>query len=188
MDYKSTFTKLATDNIKRNGLTDLLAWLEKSDFFTAPASTRYHDAFEGGLCRHSVTVCNHLMRLNAFYGDDYTLESVAIVSLFHDLCKVGFYKVDTRNVKDDQGVWHKVPCYKIEEDFPFGGHGSKSLYLVQNFMKLQPEEAVAINCHMGAWDTSQYGNPSKAYETYKLAWLLHVADEAATYIREEEDY
>lgn len=187
MGYKNTFTQLALDNIKRNGLTDLLAWLEKSDFYTAPASTRYHDAFEGGLCKHSIEVCRHLMRLSEFYGDSYPLESLTIVGLFHDLCKIGLYKTDFRNVKDEQGVWHKVPCYRHEEDFPFGGHGSKSVYLVQNFMKLDPEEAVAINCHMGAWDTSTYGNPSKAFETYKLAWLLHVADEAATYLNEEDN-
>lgn len=186
---KEQFESLVFENIKRDGIVSLMSWLSRSDFYTAPASTRYHGAYEGGLCEHSIDVYRQLVALNKFYCTSCSDESVAIVSLFHDICKVGVYKPDSRNVKDAAGVWHKVPCYKHDEDFPFGGHGSKSVYLIQNFMKLDPHEAVAINCHMGAWDMSSYSNPSRAYEVFPLAWLLHVADEAATYLkREEEEY
>ena len=107
---------------------------------------------------------------------------MALCALLHDVCKADCYVQDFRNVKDERGVWHRVPCYKFEEKFPFGGHGSKSLYLVQHFVELSPEEAAAINCHMGMYDSSSYSKPGPVYDTNVLAWLLHVADEAATYI------
>ena len=186
-DIKAEFLTEAAI-IKREGIKDLMAWLESTDFFTAPSSSRYHGAFEGGLAMHSLNVYRRLKDLNEFYdmdGAGCSRESEAIVALFHDLCKVGCYKVSSRNVKNDKtGQWEKVPFYKFEEDFPFGGHGSKSVYLVQHFMNLEPEEAAAINCHMGSWDTSNYGRPGDVFQTNKLAWLLHVADEAATYIDE----
>lgn len=186
MDIKKEFLQIARQHIQRDGIDNLLNWLESTDFFTAPASSRYHGAHEGGLVMHSLNVYRRLKDLNEFYDTDgagCSRESEAIVALFHDLCKVGLYKVSTRNVKNDKtGQWEKVPFYKHEEDFPFGGHGSKSLYLVQYFMRLSPEEAAAINCHMGPWDRQDYGKPGQVYESNRLAWLLHVADEAATYI------
>ena len=181
MDLKSEFTQIATENIHRNGLTDLMAWLETTDFYSAPASTRFHGAFEGGLLQHSLNVYVQLRKLCKFFDCKASDESVAIVSLFHDLCKVGCYKTEMRWRKDANNQWEQYPTYKHDEDFVYGGHGSKSVFLVQNFMKLEPDEAAAINCHMGAWDKSEYGNPSPVYERNKLAWLLHVADEAATY-------
>ena len=82
-------------------------------------------------------------------------------------------------------VWVKRPFYKFQEDFAYGGHGSKSVFQIMKYIDLTEEEAVAINCHMGFADRSpgdySLGN---AYEQYPLAWLLHVADESATYIRE----
>ena len=186
MDKKEEFKSVVDLAIDREGIDDLMGWLEETDFYTAPASTRYHGAHEGGLVEHSLAVYDRLVGLVNFYSnedsDPIYNESLAIVSLFHDLCKVNCYKPDTRNVKDDKGVWHKVPCYKYEEQFPFGGHGSKSVYLVQHFMHLDPEEAAAINCHMGQFDATTYSNPSPVYSQNKLAWLLHVADEAATFI------
>lgn len=185
MSVKEEFLKIAVREIGRPGISDLLSWLEGTDFYTAPASSRYHGAFEGGLAMHSLNVYVRLKELSEVYWDDGPIprESLAIVALFHDLCKVGCYKVSTRNVKNDQtGQWEKVPFYKHEEDFPFGGHGSKSVYLVQHFMKLEPHEAAAINCHMGAWDRHDYGDPGRVFENNRLAWMLHVADEAATYI------
>ena len=189
MDIKKEFLQIARQHIQRDGIDDLLNWLESTDFFTAPASSRYHGAFEGGLAMHSLNVYRRLKDLTVFYGceegntEDINMESVAIVALFHDLCKVGYYKASTRNVKNDAtGQWEKVPFYKIEEEFAFGGHGSKSMYLVQHFIMLSPGEAAAINCHMGPWDRQDYGKPGQVYESNRLAWLLHVADEAATYI------
>ncbi len=165
--------------IKREGIENLLKWLEKSDFYTAPASTKYHEAYEGGLVEHSVKVYEELVRLNEVYKLPYSEETLAIVSLFHDVCKVGSYIVSTRNVKDEKtGTWHKEPFYQFEENFCFGGHGSKSVYQIQYFMKLTPEEATAINCHMGA-----NGNDYSVYDAFRmfpLAFLLHTADTAAT--------
>lgn len=187
MDFKSEFTRIVMDNIHRNGLTDLMAWLESTDFYSAPASTRYHGAFEGGLVMHSLNVYSQLKRLCNWFGSEASNESIAIVSLFHDLCKIGFYKPVLRWRKDANNQWEQYATWQIEEDFAYGGHGSKSVYLVQNFMKLTPEEASAINCHMGQFDATQYSNPSEVYNRNLLAWLLHVADEAATYISEKED-
>ena len=146
---KQEFLTLCRENIKRDGLEDLLGWLQKSDFFTAPASTRYHGAYEGGLCEHSLDVYHMAKKAIAGYELELTEESVVVATLFHDLCKVNFYKKDVRNQKIN-GTWQEVPCYTIEEKYCFGGHGSKSVYLVQQFMKLKTDEAAAINCHMGA--------------------------------------
>ena len=182
MNPKEEFTRIAFANIKRNGLTDLLAWLEGTDFYTAPASTRYHGAREEGLVMHSLNVYSNLKRLCQWYNCEASDESIAIASLFHDLCKIGCYKTEMRWRKDEYNQWEQYPTYTFREDFAFGGHGSKSVYLVQNFMKLTPEEASAINCHMGQFDATTYSNPSEVYNRNLLAWLLHIADEAATFI------
>lgn len=185
MNLQQEFEQLARKHIHRDGLNELLAWLASTDFYKAPASTRYHGAHEGGLVLHSLNVFKRLRDLNDFYADvmNYDTETMAVVSLFHDLCKVDYYKVSTRNAKNEvTGQWEKVPYYAYEEKFPFGGHGSKSMYLVMNFIRLSPVEAAAINCHMGAWDASPYGKPGDVFNDNLLAWELHVADEAATYI------
>lgn len=184
---KDRFCEIYKKYIKRPGADNLFNWLHETDFFTAPASTRFHGNHEGGLCEHSVHVWEELVRLLRVYPEIKTNgETVAIVSLLHDLCKVGCYKQELRNKKEG-GVWRSVPVYVFNEDFCYGGHGSKSVFLAQKFMELTPEEAVAINCHMGPWDRSpgdySLGN---AYEQYPLAWLLHVADESAAYIVEVE--
>lgn len=168
--------------VGREGVLDLWEWLQGTDFLRAPASTRYHGAHEGGLVEHSLAVHDRLMQLDEDFGFDLSADSMALCALLHDVCKVGCYRADTRNVKDERGTWHKVPCYRFEEEFPFGGHGSKSVYLIQHFVALEPEEAAAINCHMGQFDATQYSNPSPVYGSNPLAWLLHVADEAATYV------
>ena len=187
MDTKRVFIELVRTYIDRAGIDDLVAWLETTDFFTAPASTKYHGAYEGGLVMHSLNVHSQLKKLCHFYECEASLESIAIVALFHDLCKIGTYKVEMRWRKNDQNQWEQYPTFVRKEDFKFGGHGSKSVYLIQHFMPLDPEEAAAINCHMGQWEATQYGNPSEVYEVNRLAWLLHVADEAATYINDKEE-
>lgn len=184
---KERFIELYTTYITRPGADQLLAWIESTDFFTAPASTRFHGNYEGGLAEHSVNVWEELIRLLKAYPEvRVTAETAAIVSLLHDLCKIGCYKIELRNVKEGN-VWVKRPHYIFDEDFCYGGHGSKSVYLAQKYMSLTNEEAVAINCHMGFSDRSPgdfcLGN---AYEHYPLAWLVHVADESATYIREKK--
>lgn len=180
---KETFLEAINKNIKRDGIENLVNWLCQTDFFTAPASTRYHGSYEGGLAEHSLAVYNRLVDLvNHLEPDVWSQESIAIVALFHDVCKIGVYKTELRWRKDQYNRWEQYPTYKFDEDFKFGGHGSKSMFLVQNFIQLTPEEATAINCHMGQWDATTYSNPTSAYEANHLAWLLHVADEAADFI------
>ena len=182
---KQEFLTICRSCIQREGVEDLLGWLEKADFFTAPASTHYHGAYSGGLCQHSIDVYQYAKRLLFLMDKAPSEESVAIACLFHDLCKVNLYRVDKRNQKIN-GEWKEVPYYVIDEKFHFGGHGGKSVFLIQQFMKLTTEEAAAINCHMGFSD----GNPNavrdvgNAYHQFPLAWIVHVADEAATFLLE----
>ena len=187
MDLKLEFGKIVDRHILREGIDDLMQWLYNTDFFTAPASTRFHGSYEGGLVVHSMNVYSQLKKLCKWYDVDASDESIAIVSLFHDLCKVGYYKVELRWRKDKNNQWEQYPTWKHDEDFCYGGHGAKSVFLIQNFMKLTPEEASAINCHMGQFDATVYSNPTAVYERNTLAWLLHVADEAATYLMEGEN-
>lgn len=179
---KETFIACCRENISREGLDALLDWLEKSDFFRAPASSRYHGAYAGGLCEHSLDVFQYARQLTESFKLPLKTEALAVSSLFHDVCKVNFYKEDTRNQKIN-GEWQAVPFYSIEERFAFGGHGSKSVFLVERFMRLTLEEAVAINCHMGF---SEGGNASmnigRSYEQFPLAWVIHAADEASIYL------
>lgn len=184
MDPKEEFKRIVKDNINREGIGDLMDWLDNTDFYTAPASTRYHGAHENGLVLHSLNVYCQLKKLVKAYELDVTDESVAIVALFHDLCKTGCYKTEMRWRKDANDKWEQYATYKFEEDFAFGGHGSKSVYLLMYYMKLAPWEASAINCHMGQWDATQYSNPTEVYCRNTLAWLLHVADEAADFLLE----
>lgn len=174
-----TFEEIYTAHIKRVGSAELLNWLKSTDFFTAPGSTRFHDCYSGGLAEHSVRVYDELVRLAKAYPEvKITRETAAIVALLHDVCKAGCYKTEMRNRKNDFGQWEKYPVYTFKEDFAFGGHGSKSVYLIQKFMKLTDEEAVAINCHMGV----ENGNfaVNDAYRAYPLAFLVHTADMAST--------
>ena len=185
MTNKERFLSLCS-NIKRDGIQDLLDWLERSDFYTAPASTRFHGCHEGGLLQHSLNVYDEMKRLIAVYPEiEASEETIIIVSLFHDLCKVNFYATEKRNRKNDKGQWESYDSYTIKEKFCFGGHGSKSMFIAQSFFKLKPEEAVAINCHMGASEGDKY--VFGAYEKNWLAWLLHVADESASYILESKE-
>ena len=183
MTDKQRFLEICNTEIKREGLPKLLDWLERSDFYEAPASTKYHGNYAGGLLKHSLNVYDELVRLLAAYPEvQASEESVIIVSLFHDLCKVNMYGTEKRNRKDANGKWESYDAYTSDEKFHYGGHGSKSVFILQNYLKITAEEAVSINCHMSCWD----GNTSvgAAYEQYPLAWLLHVADESATYIKE----
>ncbi len=184
---RERFVELYTTYIKRPGADSLLSWLDQGDFYTAPASTRFHGDHEGGLCEHSIHVWEELVRLLKAYPEvKVSAETAAIVTLLHDLCKIGCYKTELRNQKVN-GIWVQKPVYVFDEDFNYGGHGSKSVFLIQNHMHLTETEAVAINCHMGSWDRSPSDySLGGAYEQTPLAWLVHVADESATYIRENK--
>lgn len=187
---KSTFLMLARDDIKRDGIEALLSWLEASDFFTAPASTKFHLSEEGGLCAHSINVYERLVRLcEVEWGEDgFNRESVAIIGLFHDLCKTNIYKVEMRNVKEN-GEWVQKPYFTVDDSLPYG-HGEKSVYMLSGFMKLTREEAMAINWHMGGFDLRvQAGSYdySKAYNKYPLALMVHLADMQATFLDESTE-
>lgn len=179
---KQAFLQLCRTEIHREGLEDLLSWLQKADFFTAPASTRYHGAYLGGLCQHSLDVYDYALRVAELYDGELSREEIAVAALMHDLCKVNFYKEDYRNQKIN-GEWRQVPYYSIDEKFVYGGHGAKSVFLCERFMRLTLNEAVAINCHMGmAPGGDAVRDSSNAYESCPLAWVIHVADEAACYL------
>lgn len=189
-ELKARFLNIYGETITRDGANDLLQWLNESDFFVAPASTRFHGSHEGGLLEHSLNVYDCLKRNieRANLQDTYSPENIAISALLHDICKVNFYKKGYRNVKDDKtGEWHKKEVYEIEEKFPCGEHADKSIIIVQNFMRLEPEEILAIRAHMGGWDTAARGGKDfvgKIFERSKLAVLLHFADMEATYFME----
>ena len=189
MNAKEEFLEIFYD-IEREGADKLLEWLEKSDFFTAPASGRRHSNFRGGLCQHSVFVYKRLVKLlECEYGSGWAKkvspESVAIVGLLHDVCKVGTYTEDVRNVKVD-GRWEQKPYWKYEDTLPYG-HGEKSVYMLSAFIRLTREEALAINWHMGGFDARMQNGGSAmgdVYYKYPLAFFAHLADLSATYLDE----
>ena len=191
MTDKERFIQIYTENIKREGADKLLDFLEnKSDFFTAPASTRYHNAFEGGLLRHSLNVyecmCAYMerRRVKEQYSLSASEETIAIVALLHDVCKVNFYKVSFRNSKNEKtGQWEKVPYYEINDTLPYG-HGEKSVYMISGFMRLSREEAMAIRWHMGFSGIEDKNSIGKALEMFPLAFALSVADMEASYFLE----
>ena len=180
---KTQFLQIARSNIHRDGIEDLLAWLQQEDFFEAPASTKYHGNYPGGLCQHALDVYELALKTAKAYDLQLNLESLTISAFFHDLCKVDFYRLGWRTVKAD-GRTDQVPAYTIEEQFNFGGHGSKSVFLVERRMHLTDEEAMAINCHMGFSDVSdrEMRSISQVYKHCPLAWVIHVADEAAAFV------
>ena len=187
MSVKEEILEICRRDIHREGIEKVLSWLETSDFFTAPASTKYHGNFEGGLAQHSLYVYKELNKILQCYGLSIEPETVAIVSLFHDICKVHYYKRSFRKSKDAKGNWIDVPYYEVDELFPGGEHADKSIIILQQFMQLMPKEILAIRGHMGGFDTSVKGGSfmiGKIFEKCPLAVCLHFADMAATYFDE----
>lgn len=190
-EIKQQFLEIFYDNIERDGAEELLAFIEKTDFFTAPASGRRHSNFEGGLCLHSLMVYKRYVKLlRQEFGEDWqkviSSESVAIIALLHDICKVNTYTVEMRNVKVD-GEWKQKPYFKYSDPLPYG-HGEKSVYMISGFMRLTREEAMAINWHMGAFDPRAATNGyiiSDVFYKYPTAFLFHLADYMATYLDEK---
>lgn len=187
---KEEFIRIYKEKIIREGSDKLLEFLEKSDFFTAPASTRYHGAYKSGLLRHSLNVYECLVeylareRVQEKYEIKFSEESAAIVALLHDVCKVNFYTVSMRNSKNEQtGQWEKVPYYTINDTLPYG-HGEKSVYMVSGFMRLTRDEAMAIRWHMGFSGVEDKNTIGRALEMYPLAFALMVADMEASYFLE----
>ena len=169
---------------KREGIQELIKFLkEKTDFFTAPASTRFHGSYEGGLLEHSMKVYEILnFKVKNNVMDVYVPEDTIIISaLLHDICKVNFYKVDYRNAKNARGEWEKVPYYTVDDTIPYG-HGEKSVMMITEYMKLTPEEKYAIRWHMGFTEPKEnYNTIGSCFKKYPFALLLHEADLEATY-------
>ncbi len=188
MTAKERFLEIYNEKITREGADKLLDFLlNGSDFFTAPASTRYHGAHEGGLVEHSLNVYDCLgdmmERLKERYGIEYPEESIAIAGLLQDICKVNFYKTSYRNVKDETGRWQSVPYYTIEDTLPYG-HGEKSAYIVSAYIRLTRDEAFAIRYHMGFSGTEVPGNVGRALAMFPLAYATSCADMEAAFLLE----
>lgn len=161
--------------VDREGMDNLIDFLNRSDFFEAPASTRFHGCYKGGLLEHSMKVYE-ILKTKTEDSD-----SVKIIALLHDICKANFYKVDYRNAKNEQGVWEKVPYYTVDDTIPYG-HGEKSVMMLSEFIKLTPEERYAIRWHMGFTEPKElYTTIGQAYKKYPIALLVHEADLEATY-------
>ncbi len=199
--------------VTREGIGKLLEAVRKSDFYTAPASTRFHGSYEGGLLDHSLNVYDCLMAKKespiwkkVFADKNYTDETLAISALLHDLCKTYFYVKDFKNQKtydpdkvaaaegwqrkhDNNGdfIWETVPTYKIEDKFPYG-HGEKSVMMIEQFLTLLPCERYAIRWHMGAYDCSpsQINSIGSAIELYPLVLALQEADQEASHLLEAD--
>lgn len=191
MDNKELFRELIA-GVKREGIERLIDYIEKSDFFRAPASTKYHGAYEGGLLDHSVNVYNCLMAKKTVPGTiwhellaDIPDESIAITALLHDICKTYFYVVEYRNRKVD-GEWVQVPVYGIDDKIPYG-HGEKSVMMIEEYIKLKPYERYAIRWHMGPYSGQQEWNTlGAAMERFPLVLALYEADMEASHILEKE--
>lgn len=188
--HKERFIEIYKKNIKREGSDKLLEYLlsTNSDFFEAPASTRFHGSYDGGLVEHSLNVYDCLVHYldRDCVKDDYQLtftdESIAIVALLHDLCKVNCYVKGTRNVKKN-GQWIQIPTYDYNDQLPYG-HGEKSVYMISGYMRLTREEAFAIRYHMGFAGNEDARNVGSAFEMFPLAFALSTADMEATYFVE----
>lgn len=167
----------------REGMEDLIDFLEKTDFYKAPASTRYHGAYEGGLLEHSLSVYKILKEKVTHLPIEMQINDATIIisALLHDICKVNFYKVDYRNAKNSFGEWEKVPYYTVEDTIPYG-HGEKSVMMISEYIKLTVEEKYCIRWHMGFSEPKElYGTLGQAFKKYPLALLLHEADMETTY-------
>lgn len=196
-ELQEEFESIVKENVHRDGIENLLQYLRDSDFYRAPASTRYHGSYAGGLVEHSINVYYSLLdELTFIYGKGWekkhSKESVAIVSLFHDLCKIDRYKPGKKNVKDPiTGQWHEEAVYVYNEDYMPMGHGAYSMYRIMNYIVLTEEEASAIFWHMGAYDLGNYTTVCDLSNNYKLntlSFALHRADMMATNVVENENF
>ena len=191
MDYREKFIRIYQENITREGSEKLLDYLMNGcDFFTAPASTRYHGAYAGGLCEHSVNVYECLKsylerdRVRELYNLQASNESIAIAALLHDACKINVYKPVERWRKDANNKWESYMTFEYDDRLPYG-HGEKSVYIVSGFMRLTRDEASAIRYHMGfSGSQEEMRNVSAAFESFPLALALNIADMEASHLME----
>ena len=187
---------------KREGIENLIDFIRKSDFYTAPASTRFHSCHEGGLLEHTLNVYDCLNRImkNEFWREktDVTEANIIISSLLHDMCKSYYYITEYKNKKiysengtksDTNGRfdWVSVPGYTVDDKIPYG-HGEKSVMMIEEFIKLEPVERYAVRWHMGFTEPKENWNTlSAAIRKYPLVLAIHTADLEATYLLEKEE-
>ena len=189
MSKKDRFIGLLR-KVKDSHIEDLIKYIEtKTDFFEAPASTRFHGSYKGGLVEHSLNVYD---RLNEnIYSSKVHLNvperTIILTSLLHDLCKANFYKTELRWRKDDNNKWEQYPTYGVDDELPFG-HGEKSVYIINKFITLSTYEAMMIRWHMGFSESREvYMTLNKAIERYPLILAIMNADMEATYILEGDE-
>jgi len=162
--------------VKRRGMGKLIKFLEDNDYFTAPASTKFHGNFEGGLAEHSLRVYEALYHLDVWLKTKLELETMIICGLLHDVCKLGIYKKELKEDKSLQWVRN--------DPFPVG-HSEKSITILQEFIKLTPQEIVLIRWHMGAYDPALKQNSRDLARYFPEYKLLYFADDIATQFMEE---
>lgn len=191
-DTRADFMAVYGNTIKRDGAVSMLYWLDsKTDFFKAPASSKHHLAQPGGLVIHSLNVYSRLADITrretgAAVLDDTTKETVAVLGLLHDVCKVGVYRQTNPFKAAMEGKLATMAPYEFRDPFPLG-HGEKSLFLITRHMALTVEEALAIRWHMGAYDDAVKGGSRSMTEAMNLTpwvWRLQEADMCAAWIDE----
>lgn len=197
-ENKKEFISLLRSTNKQ-GIEDLISWLEhKSDFFTAPSSTKFHGNYAGGLCQHSLNVYYAALKLFPVYKelslnkavvDQIKDEEIIIAALLHDICKTNFYKPVEKWYKDKANAWQSYIGYDIDDKFPMG-HGEKSVFMAQQFIKLTGNEALAIRWHMGNSDPGLYLSPytknslNDAFNKVPLCAIIAQADQIASWTME----
>jgi len=184
-DFMDILTSTTTIKEEAPKLLEFLNDKNQSDFWEAPASTRYHEAYEGGLVEHSLKVYAKLSLLNYHHFLNLEDETIAKTALFHDLCKVNFYRKTHRNKRMEDGRWQRIETYEVDDGFPFG-HGERSVFLlVQHGVRLSDEEALAIRWHMGGWGANGFQEEQAlagAMNKHKLVTALHIADMMAVWL------
>lgn len=176
-------------SVNINDVIDHIAhWLtDSTDFFTAPASTQYHEAYPGGLLAHTLNVYNKIVELgNLPSFSSVNMDSAVFVALTHDWCKINYYESYFKNVKDSQGNWTQVQAFKTRKDTINLGHGVQSLVMVcqlccTEHTKLSQDEMAAIRWHMYTYDVTSYdiGGLNNCNNAIPLVHMLQFADQLA---------
>ncbi|WP_035293809.1 HD domain-containing protein [Clostridium sp. KNHs214] len=172
---------------EREGIDKVIKYLEETDFFVAPASTKYHGNYEGGLAEHSLNVCILLEKKNRQFDLGLAPDTIAITALLHDICKVNLYHKCTKNRKNEKTQkWESYQGYGFEDTFPVG-HGEKSIIKLQQFIRLSKDENLMIRWHMGAANENwaNMNAMSASFNMCRGALALHTADMEASYLLEE---
>jgi len=197
MDRQANIDRFEAEmaKVSREGANKLMGYIRKSDMYTAPASTRFHLSVAGGLLQHSLNVLD-AFRESLRKNDDGTYsymvagknvatiteESMVIMALLHDICKTNFYTVVMKWRKDKNNKWEQYETFEVDDKVPYG-HGEKSVMMIEEFMKLKPEERYAIRWHMG-YTESDTLSLNNAIDKYPIIWALHSADTKASHFME----